>query len=109
MTAFLVTAVFGVLLSIIGIINTTGNISTLHWYHRKRVSEDNKKTMGKLVGLGTLIIGISMIIFGVLYLIFDINKTGLFLWIGSAVLIIGLIVGLALNFYAIIKYNKGLF
>lgn len=109
MTAFLVTTIFGVLLSIIGVINMTGNISTLHWYHRKRVSEDNQKPMGKLVGLGTLLIGASMITFGVLYLIFDINRTELFLWIGCGILIIGLIVGLALNLYAIIKYNKGLF
>ena len=71
MGAFLATVILGVIISIIGIINMTGNISTLHWYHRKRVSKEDCKPMGKLVGLGTLIIGIAMIIFGILFLFFE--------------------------------------
>ena len=109
MGAFLATTIFGVLISVIGIINMTGNISTLHWYHRKRVSQENIKPMGRLVGLGTLIIGLSMIFFGVLFLIFEKTQMDVYVWIGSGVLIAGLVFGLILNFYAIIKYNKGLF
>ena len=40
MTAFLTTLVLGVLVCVIGIINMTGNISSLHSYHRKRVAEN---------------------------------------------------------------------
>ena len=75
MGAFLSTTIFGVLISVMGIINMTGNISTLHWYHRNRVAEVDKKPMGRLVGLGTLIIGLSMIFFGVLFLIFEKSKS----------------------------------
>ena len=109
MGAFLATTIFGVLISVMGIINMTGNISTLHWYHRKRVAEVDKKPMGKLVGLGTLIIGLSMIIFGVLFLFFEKTQMGVYVWVGSGILIAGLAIGLILNIYAIIKYNKGLF
>jgi len=41
MGAFLATVILGVIISIIGIINMTGNISTLHRYHRKRVSKED--------------------------------------------------------------------
>ena len=109
MGAFLATTIFGALISVMGIINMTGNISTLHWYHRKRVAEVDKKPMGRLVGLGTLIIGLSMIFFGVLFLIFEKTQMDVYVWIGSGVLIAGLVFGLILKFYAIIKYNKGLF
>ena len=109
MGAFLATTIFGVLISVMGIINMTGNISTLHWYHRKRVAEVDRKPMGRLVGLGTLIIGLSMIFFGVLFLIFEKTQMDVYVWIGSGVLIAGLVFSLILNFYAIIKYNKGLF
>lgn len=109
MGAFLATVILGVIISIIGIINMTGNISTLHWYHRKRVSKEDCKPMGKLVGLGTLIIGIAMIIFGILFLFFEKTSLLVFIWVGSSILISALVIGLVLNIYAIIKYNKGLF
>lgn len=32
-----------------------------------------------------------------------------YVWVGSGILIAGLAIGLILNIYAIIKYNKGLF
>lgn len=70
MAAFITVSGLGILISILGIINMTGNISSLHWYHRQRVTEENRKPFGKLVGLGTLIIGLAMIVFGVLFLIF---------------------------------------
>ena len=71
MAESIVTLVFGLFISILGIINMTGNISSLHWYHRQRVTEENIKPYGRLIGLGTLIIGISLIAFGILYLVFE--------------------------------------
>ena len=66
MLAFITVVGLGILVSVLGIINMTGNISSLHSYHRHRVTEENKKPFGRLVGLGTLIIGITMIIFGMI-------------------------------------------
>lgn len=78
MTAFITVFGLGILISILGIINMTGNISSLHWYHRQRVTEENRKPFGKLVGLGTLIIGIAMVIFGILFSIFEQTQLDIF-------------------------------
>ena len=109
MAAFITTAGLGLLVSILGIINMTGNISSLHWYHRQRVTEENRKPFGKLVGLGTLIIGLAMIVFGVLFLIFEQTQLGALVIIGVAELIAGIIAGMIVSFYAMKKYNGGIF
>ena len=109
MAAFITTAGLGLLVSILGIINMTGNISSLHWYHRQRVTEENRKPFGKLVGLGTLIIGLAMIVFGILFLIFEQTQLGALVIIGTVELIAGIIVGIIVSFYAMKKYNGGIF
>ena len=109
MPTYIMTSALGILISIIGIVNMAGNISTIHRYHRQRVSEEDRKPFGRLVGIGTLIIGVSLIIFGVLYFIFE--KTQVFGLISFATteLLVCLAVGLAISFFAMIKYNKGIF
>lgn len=109
MTAFITTAGLGVLVSILGIINMTGNISSLHWYHRQRVTEEDRKPFGRLVGLGTLIIGVSLFLFGTLYFLYEKTQSTLLVTIGTAELIAGCAMGLLLSFYAMMKYNKGFF
>ena len=109
MAEFITTAGLGLLVSILGIINMTGNISSLHWYHRQRVTEENRKPFGKLVGLGTLIIGLAMIVFGILFLIFEQTQLGALVIIGTVELIAGIIVGMIVSFYAMKKYNGGIF
>ena len=99
----------GVLISAFGIMNMKGNISSLHWYHRQRVSPDDVKPFGKKVGLGTLIIGIAIIVFGLFSLITYLTDIEVYTTIGAMLLIPAVIVGLGLSLYAIIKYNKGLF
>ena len=99
----------GILISILGIINMTGNISSLHWYHRQRVTEENRKPFGKLVGLGTLIIGLAMIVFGILFLIFEQTQLEAIVIIGVVELIVSIIVGMVISFYAMKKYNGGIF
>ena len=105
MESFFVTALLGAIIAVLGIINMTGNISSLHSYHRHRVSEEDRKPFGKLVGLGTLIIGISLILFGILSLFNNPILTVL----GVVELIVGVIVGLGISFFAMFKYNKGIF
>ena len=99
------TLLLGILICVMGAINMTGNISTLHSYHRKRVTEENRKPFGRLVGLGTLIIGIGLIIFS----IFNFTKVGVLTIVGIVLLITSIVVGMGLNFYAMFKYNKGIF
>ena len=87
----------------------TGNISTLHSYHRKRVREEDRKPFGKLVGFGTLIIGVAMIVFGVMMLVFEKTQLNLYAILGTVLLIVGIVLGTVISFYAMKKYNKGIF
>ena len=109
MVASITVAGLGLLVCVLGIINMTGNISSLHSYHRKRVTEEDRKPFGKLVGLGTLLIGIAMIVFGVLFLMFEKTQLDLYIIIGTVLLIAGIIAGMVISFYAMVKYNKGIF
>lgn len=105
----IVSIILGVVCIVIGILNRKGNISMLHSYHRKRVSEENRLPFGKIVGIGTIIIGISLIIMGVLSFLASVLLANIYATIGNIVLIVGLIIGLLINVYAMFKYNKGIF
>jgi len=109
MDNFFVPGILGIILIVLGIMNMKGNISSLHWYHRQRVTEENRRPFGKLVGLGTLIIGIALVISGILFWISEVTATELWLIIGCVITVVGIVVGLVLSFYAMIKYNKGIF
>ncbi len=102
-------AVVGILCVLLGILNMRGNISTLHRYHRHRVSEEDRLPFGKRVGLGTVIIGCSMLAFSLFSFVADHTETELFILIGTVILILGLITGLLITFRAMLRYNKGIF
>ena len=89
--------------------NMRGNISSLHSYHRHRVSEEDRIPFGKQVGLGTIIIGIGIIVFSVLLSVTLYTENDIFALIGTALLIMGLVIGLVISFRAMQKYNKGIF
>ena len=105
----IVTFLIGVIGIVLGISNMRGNISTLHSYHRHRVSEEDRIPFGKQVGLGTMVIGVGIIIFSVLSTVTLYTENNIFTLIGTAVLIVGIVVGLIMSFKAMIKYNKGIF
>ena len=109
MAAFIIVTALGILIAVLGIINMTGNISSVHWYHRQRVSEKDRKPFGKLVGMGTLMVGLAMIVFGILFLIFEITQLEILVIIGTAELLAGIIAGTVISFYAMHKYNGGIF
>ena len=92
-----------------GSMKMRGNISSLHSYHRHRVSEEDRIPFGKQVGLGTMIVGIGIIIFSILSTVTLYTEHDIFVLIGTAVLIVGIVVGLIISFKAMIKYNKGIF
>ena len=109
MFAFITVLALGILICVLGIVNTMGNISSLHSYHRHRVTEENRKPFGKLVGLGTLIIGLSMIVFAILFFIFEQTQLEALVIIGVIELILGIVAGTIVSFYAMKKYNGGIF
>lgn len=109
MAGFVVAFLVGVLCVGIGISNMKGNISSLHSYHRHRVTEEDRIPFGKMVGIGTIIIGVSVMICSVMSIITLYTEKQIFLFVGMAILFIGIVVGAIISFYAMIKYNKGIF
>ena len=109
MVTFVFTIILGIIIVILGITNTKGNISSLHSYHRSRVADEDVLPFGKLVGLGTIIIGIAVIAMGALSICSVVFEKDIFTIIGTVLLIVGLIVGCAITFYAMKKYNNGIF
>ena len=102
MGEFIIQVVIGLALIVVGIFNMKGNISMLHSYHRKRVKEEDVIPFGKRVGIGSIIIGISIIVAGIFTIL---NYTN----ISNVVLSIGITMGITIIFYAMFKYNKGIF
>lgn len=99
---YLLLLMVGIALILTSIPNLKGNISTVHRYNRRRVSEADAPRYGRAMGLGTLIMGVSAALTAILQLIFDWEPI-------FNLLAAGVAVGLAIMLYAQFKYNKGLF
>ena len=93
--------ILGIFISVIGIVNMTGNISTIHSYNRRKVKEEDVPKYGRAVGTGTLIIGVSLIAAFVTTFWSDDAM--------SFIVILALVIGLGFILYAQFKYNKGIF
>ena len=109
MMGFVVPFLVGVVCVLLGRSNMRGNLSSLHAYHRSRVSEEDKMAFGKQVGLGTILVGVGIMVFSVLSAVTLYTGRDLFLQAGTVVLAASLVVGLGLSFHAMLKYNKGIF
>ena len=109
MSAFIGAIAVGAICIVLGILNMRGNISSLHSYHRHRVSEENRIPFGKKVGLGSIICGVSLMAFGAFYALAEKTGNQALTLAGTVTLIVGLVIGLGLAFLAMIKYNKGIF
>ncbi|MBQ2938582.1 MAG: helix-turn-helix transcriptional regulator [Clostridia bacterium] len=94
--------IFGVLIVCLGIMNFKGNISSIHWYNRRKVAKENEKQYGKYMGIGTIVVGSSLILNSILQMIFELE-------IFYCIIVIGVVVGLGFILYSQIKYNKGIF
>lgn len=101
--------IIGIICIVLGVFNWKGNISSIHFYHRKRVAEENRRPFGRLMGLGTMMCGVAMILFGGLSAAAELLQQGVFLTVGMILLVAGLAAGLGLSFFAMVKYNKGIF
>ena len=93
--------ILGVFISVMGIVNIKGNISTIHSYNRRKVKEEDIPKYGKAVGTGTLIIGISLVL-GFIVSFWSEEIMGF-------IILPAVIVGLGFMLYGHIKYNKGIF
>lgn len=109
MPAFIISFIIGIVCIILGISNTKGNISSLHSYHRHRVSQEDLLPFGRLVGSGTIIIGAGVCLFSVLSALAAWLELNLLLWIGMGILTLGIIIGIGISFHAMTKYNNGIF
>ena len=107
--AYVVPAIVGLICILIGISNMKGNISSLHSYHRSRVSEEDRLPFGKLVGKGMIIIGISVCVMALSMLAVEIFENEIFAIVGMILMGVGFVIGLSLAFYAMKKYNGGIF
>ena len=109
MLTYLPTLIIGAVCIILGFVNRTGNISSLHSYHRHRVSEEDRLAFGKEVGLGTIIIGISITLFGAMSAVAYYTGLTVLILVGTGIFAAGLIAGIIITFRAMKKYNKGIF
>lgn len=109
MVTFITTIIVGIICIYLGARNMTGDISSLHSYHRHRVSEEDKLPFGRLVGGGTIIIGAAVILMGSFIWVAEMTGNEAFALIGTGSMILGLVVGMALAFYGMNKYNNGIF
>ena len=101
--------ILGIVCIVIGIFNRKGNVSMLHSYHRKNVTEENRIPFGKMVGLGTIIVGSGIVLFGGFSALGIYTGKEIFTIVGTAIAIAGVVVGTAISLWAMIKYNKGIF
>lgn len=99
---YIILLILGVCFIILGIVNIKGNISSIHWYNRRKITQETSKQYGKTMGIGSVIIGLSMSITAILQMIFKIET----LWY---IAVAGIIIGLIFMLYGQIKYNKGIF
>ncbi len=92
----------GILLILLGVFNLKGNIASIHWYNRRKVSKENQIPYCRLHGLGSGIIGTSLIISAIVQALGSIES-------GGIITLAGVMIGFAFMLYAQFKYNKGIF
>ena len=86
----------------LGILNIRGNLSSIHWYQRQRITQETARPYGKWMGSGSVVVGGGLFFGGVL---------AWTPWSPACpyVAVTAIAVGLGLMAYAQFKYNKGLF
>lgn len=92
----------GIVFVLLGIFNMCGNIGSIHWYNRRKVTKENQKAYCLVMGLGTLVIGIALIAATIVQILVEVEQ-------GAFVVLGGVVIGFVLMLYAQFKYNRGLF
>ena len=97
----LILLILGLFVSALGITNIKGNISTIHSYNRRKVKEEDVPKYGKVVGTGTLIMGVSFVLG---YIVSFWSEA-----VMAFIILPAVVVGLGFLLYGQFKYNKGIF
>ena len=105
----IVCALVGAVCILLGISNMKGNISSLHAYHRSRVKEEDRLPFGRLVGVGTILSGVGILLYSIGLAITLFTQAPIWNILGTVLLLLFLGVGLGIACYAMKKYNKGIF
>ena len=105
----IVPMLMGIVVIVIGIVNMTGNVRSLHKYHRSRVAPEDIKPFGRLIGIGTILNGAGITLFGLFGFIGMMASSSLLSLVGTVLLIVGVVLGLIVLLFAMFKYNKGIF
>ena len=108
MGGFAVSFIVGIICIVIGIKNMKGDISSLHSYHKNRVKEEDVLPFGRLVGMGTIIVGAAVMLFSALSALAVALGNDVYTVIGTVVMIVGIVAGLGVAFYGMKKYNGGI-
>ena len=109
MQEIVLSIIVGVIVIVMGVLNTLGKIGTLHTYHRKRVAKENVKPFGRWIGAGTILMGVGITVKGIMELVNYFIPTAILLTLSTVLLIVTLVIGLGLILFGLFKYNKGIF
>ena len=94
--------IIGIILIFLGFSNFKGNISSIHWYNRRNVSENDIPKYGRRMGSGSMIIGFFFFFSALLEIIFSSS-------VFDYIILFGCAIGVIVMLYGQFKYNKGIF
>ena len=86
MESSIIEIIIGLVFIVIGILNIKGNISMLHSYHIDKISEEDKPIFAKLVGIGVIVVGISIAINGGMLILNENTSNEMYSKIGNILL-----------------------
>ena len=98
----IVELVLGLFVIALGLANIMGNISIIHWYNRRRVTEEDAPKYGLVVGTGIVIMGVGLVIS---YFVMTFWSE----YIADIIVLVMGIGGFLVALYGQFKYNKGIF
>lgn len=99
---YLLLLFLGLSMCVLGVLNIRGDVSSVHWYNRWRVSTTDLPAYGRIIGKGTLLIGLSV----------SCAAGGQMMYASDLwwyVLLAGLIIGVSIMIYGQFRYNHGFF
>ncbi|MBQ8404527.1 MAG: helix-turn-helix transcriptional regulator [Clostridia bacterium] len=95
---YLLMIALGIMIIALGIFNIRGNIASIHWYNRRKVSKEEQKPYCRVMGIGSVIIGAGIACSAFVQA-----------FANEILSLISIAVGLVLMLYAQFRYNKGIF
>lgn len=91
----------GILISVVGIINLRGNVSTIRYRHRRKVREEDLPKYARAIGTGNLITGVALILSSFPELWDESTK--------SSILLLAVSIDFGFVLYGQLKYNHRFF